>query len=676
MPISTNLLIILVGILALGLSVFYYKIKAKSNGTNTILFAFLRFITLFSIGLLLVNPKFKTNETQLEKPNLVVVADNSSSIAFIGRDTLLRNAFSKLNLENDLIEKFDVDGYTFGKSINKTDNLSFTDNRSDLESAIASIKEIYRNQPTAIAVLSDGIQTYGSDYQYSEIGDNQHVFSLVFGDTLATEDVRVDRVNVNKYAYYKNRFPVEVFVSYNGTSSISKEVRLVKGRSTIAKQKIDLSSQNASAIITFELPASSIGVSSYSAQIQTLENEKNIRNNRKAFAVEVIDQKTKVLIVSDIRHPDIGALKKSIESSEQREVWLSDTSLRNIDLNDFNLVVLFQPNSRFKTVFEKTAALKKNKLVITGPKTDWRFLNRTQNNYQQQPTNQQEEVQPVLNINYNAFITDTDFSSYPPLETTFGALDIKVPHQVLLSQRIGAVDTENSLFATFEVDGRKEGILAGEGLWKWRSQDYQDTQNFKQFDGFTAKVIQYLASSKKKNRLTVGYESFYYGNDDVRIEAQYFNESYEFDSRVALSLSIIDTISKQQRTIPFVLKNRTFEVDLSALPASTYNFTVKVDGKNISRSGRFKILEFDVEKQFFTANGKKLQQLAENTGGAVFYEDQVAVLIDHLKQDERFKTIQKSKEKVIPLINLKYLLFFIILSLAAEWFLRKYNGLI
>ncbi|NER15596.1 VWA domain-containing protein [Spongiivirga citrea] len=676
MPTSTILLIILVGLLALALSVFYYRIKAKSSGKNTILFAFFRFFTLFFIGLLLINPKFKSTETQLEKPNLVVIADNSSSIPFIDRDTLLKNTFSKLKADNDLLEKFDIGSYTFGKTINQANEVLFTDNRSDLETALASVKEIYRNQPSAVVVLSDGIQTYGNDYQYTKMGDNQHIFPLVVGDTLTKEDIRVDRVNVNKYAYHKNRFPVEVFVSYNGTSLISKEVIISKGRSTAAKQKVELSSQNSSAIVTFELPANSIGVSTYSAYIQTLEDEKNTRNNRKAFAVEVIDQKTKVLIVSDIKHPDIGALKKSIESSEQREVWLSDTSLRNIDLNDFNLVVLFQPNNRFKTVFEKADALKKNKLVIAGPKTDWRFLNRTQTNYQQQPTSQKEEVQPVLNINYNAFITDTDFSTYPPLQTTFGQLNFKVPHQVLLSQRIGSVDTENSLFATFEIDGRKEGVLSGEGLWKWRSQDFQNTGDFKQFDGFMAKVIQYLASSKKKNRLTVNYESFYYGNDDVTIEAQYFNESYEFDPRVGLSLAITDTISKQQRTIPFVLKNRTFEVDLSALPSSTYNFTVKVDGKNISRSGRFKILEFDVEKQFFTANGKKLGQLAESTEGSVFYEDQIDDMINQLKQDERFKTIQKSKEKVIPLINWKYLLFFIILSLSIEWFLRKYNGLI
>ncbi|MFP2994565.1 VWA domain-containing protein [Spongiivirga sp. MCCC 1A20706] len=676
MPISTILLIILVGVLALVSSIFYYKIKAKSNTQSKLLFAFLRFLSLFFIGLLLVNPKFKSREIQLEKPNLVVLGDNSSSIPFIERSDQTKELFSSLNNNQALQNKYDVTSYAFGSKLLQTDSLEFDDNRSDMELALRSVQKIYRNQPTALVLLTDGIQTYGSDYQYARMGANQHIFPVVVGDTLSRTDIRIDRVNVNKYAYHKNQFPVEIFVSYQGIEPVSKEVVVRRGNTTIARKQVGLSNQNSAAILSFELPADAVGVATYSVQVSTLENERNTRNNRKSFAVEVIDQKTKILIVSDIKHPDVGTLKKAIESSEQREVFFTDVSSRNVDFNDFDLVILYQPNNRFKLVFDQLNQLKKNKLVVTGPKTDWRFLNSVQEYYQQQPTNQKEEVQAVLNVNYNAFIVDADFSDYPPLETNFGEFTIKVPHQVLLSQQIGAVTTENSLLSTFEIDGQKEGILSGEGLWKWRSQDYQNTQSFKQFDGFIAKVIQYLASSKKKNRLTVNYESFYYGNDDVRIEAQYFNESYEFDPRINLSLLVRDTISKQQRTIPFVLKNRTFEVDLSTLPAATYSFTVKAEGKNISRSGTFKILEFDVEKQFYTANSKKLQKLADSSDGMLFSEEETGNLINQLLQDERFKTIQKSKEKVIPLINWKYLLFLIILTLAAEWFLRKYHGLI
>ncbi|MFT5679087.1 MAG: hypothetical protein ACI9FY_001636, partial [Patiriisocius sp.] len=47
-----------------------------------------------------------------------------------------------------------------------------------------------------------------------------------------------------------------------------------------------------------------------------------------------------------------------------------------------------------------------------------------------------------------------------------------------------------------------------------------------------------------------------------------------------------------------------------------------------------------------------------------------------LVSDARFATIQKSEQKTVPLIDWKYLLGLIALTLALEWFIRKYNGLI
>jgi hypothetical protein len=48
-----------------------------------------------------------------------------------------------------------------------------------------------------------------------------------------------------------------------------------------------------------------------------LKKEKTY-NNSKNFAVEVIDQKTKIALVTAINHPDVAALKRSIESNAQR----------------------------------------------------------------------------------------------------------------------------------------------------------------------------------------------------------------------------------------------------------------------------------------------------------------------------------------------------------------------
>ena len=183
-------------------------------------------------------------------------------------------------------------------------------------------------------------------------------------------------------------------------------------------------------------------------------------------------------------------------------------------------------------------------------------------------------------------------------------------------------------------------------------------------------------SNKKRNRLSIEHESFYNQNSNIVIKASYFDKNYEFDKRSSLNITIIDAINKSKKVIPLILNSNTFQVDLSDLKPSKYRFTVNVDGENISKSGRFEILEYHVEQQFLNANVAKLTALGNQTKGHAFLADKSEALIDALLSDNRFVTKQKSNKNSLPLVDWKYLLGLIALSLAIEWFLRKYNGLI
>ncbi|WP_313791367.1 hypothetical protein [Lacinutrix neustonica] len=432
-----------------------------------------------------------------------------------------------------------------------------------------------------------------------------------------------------------------------------------------------------SQILNFTLPANSVGVKTYRATIYPVVSEKNKSNNSRNFAVEVIDEKTNVAIVSSVLHPDLGALKKSIESNEQRQVVLLKPQEAIKDLDDFQLVILYQPNQTFKILFEALELQNKNQFIIAGPKTDWRFLNTVSRNYQQDINSVKEEYQATLNTNYNTFIVDDlNFESFPPLHSAFGDLEFSVPHETILYKKLGSLRTKQPLLATFETNGKREAILLGENIWKWRAQSFVNDKNFMGFDNFLGKLVQYLSSNKRKNRLNLDYESFYQGNNNVNISAQFFNKNYEFDTSENLNITVTDKLTKQSRTIPLILKNNNYQVDLSSLPASDYSFTVKATSENISKAGNFKILEYNVEQQFLNADVAKLKRLATHSQGQSYFINNYTSLFDNLINDNRFKPIQKSSKNIVPLIDWKYLLGLIVLALAIEWFLRKYNGLI
>jgi len=677
MQTETITYIVISGIIALVLALFQYAYKAKLKGKRSWVLTALRFVTYFSIFLLLINPKFDTVTYYNEKPNLVVAVDNSESTEYLNQSQNTLDFIQTLQENETLNDNFNLEFYSFGKEVNPTDSLSFNEKQSNLALVFQRLSEVYNNSISPTLLISDGNQTYGNDYAYMTKRYKQAVFPIMLGDTTTYTDVKIQQLNVNRYAYLKNKFPVEVIATYNGNAEVNTQLRITAGNSTVFSKPISFSKSQTSQIVSLTLPANRVGVTSYKAQIVALDNEKNTINNVKNFAVEVIDQKTNVAIVSEIIHPDLGALKKAIESNEQRNAEILTTQEFLKKSNDFQMVIVYQPTNNFRALYNEIEKLKLNKIVVAGAKTNWSLLNKLQNNYKQQLTNQTEDFQPSLNQNYATFIVDNlNFGEFPPLKGEFGETTFSVPFETILYKTVNGNEIDEPLLATFEINEKREALILGEGIWRWRAQAYVNENSFNTFDNFIGKLVQYLSTNKRRTRLNVNYESFYNGNDNVRITAQFFNKNYEFEDNANLNITLKNKDTEATKTFPFVLKNTNYEVDLSGLEAGNYSFTVKVNNENISKSGELKILDYNVEQQFLNANVTKLQSLATNSGGSSYFINNTSRVIDELLNDSRFATIQKSTKKVVPLIDWKYLLALIALSLAAEWFIRKYNGLI
>jgi hypothetical protein len=641
------------------------------------LFSFLRFLSVFAVLLLIINPSFNQVQVSVEKPSLVVAIDNSSSVKHLKQDAQTLQFLEQIMHNQDIQDKFNVDYYAFGEDLKSLDSLAFLDKQTNIFKAFTRLNQIYKQTTAPTVLITDGNQTYGNDYRFSSNTYKQPIYPIILGDTITYTDLKIQQLNVNKYAYLKNRFPVEAILVYNGTNSLRSNFIVKSGNATVFSKTINFSKTDNSKVINFTLPANSVGIGNYSATLTPLESEKNKINNSKNFAVEVINEKTKIAIVSDFPHPDLGALKKSIERNEQRSVTILNPKEINNQINDFQLIVIYQPNNKFKSVFSEIQSKSKNIFVITGAKTDLRFLNRAVTNYTFDVTGQTENYQANFNINYSPFIIDElNFESFPPLLSNYGEVKFNTPFESILNKTVNGIALDAPLLATFEINGRREAVLFGENIWQWRAQSFLNEKTFDDFDNFIGKLIQYLASNKKKSRLNVDYESFYNGNGNIIIKAEFFDKNYVFDTREMLNITVINKLTKAQKTFPLILKNNNYQVDLSSLPPSAYSFIVRAKNENISKSGNFQILEYNVEQQFLNANVTKLQQLAANSSGKGYFIEKTEGLINNLINDNRYVPIQKSHKNNIPLIDWKYLLIIITLSLGLEWFLRKYNGLI
>ncbi|MGB5271918.1 MAG: VWA domain-containing protein [Eudoraea sp.] len=677
MQLQTVFLILFAAILALGLVIFQYYYKSKSKGTLYIALSFLRFVALFCVFLLLINPKITKEQYSLEKANLIILADNTSSIGQANGVNQLVNAKKLIEENTNIAEKFDISEYVFGTELNSLDSLSFSEKATNIGRALSSLNEIFAGSNTAILMLTDGNQTLGEDYEFSGGRQKFPIYPMVVGDTTSYQDIRIDQVNTNKYAFLKNKYPMEIFVSYQGNNTVSTTLTITETGQNLYREQILLSETENSQIINTVLNASTVGIKNIKISLSPLENERNITNNSRQIGIEVIDEKTNIALVSNMLHPDLGALKKAIESNEQRSVSIIKPSLSPNELEQFDLFIIYQPDTSFEKVYSYIESKGANIFTITGPKTDWTFLNKVQNSFQKNSYDQKEEVTPILNAGFTHFdISDLVVSEFPPVETTLGELLITAAYENILSQRIKGVDLNEPLFTVLETNLRREAILLGENIWKWRVQSYREDQEFKKFDDFISKVILFLANSKPRSRLTLEYENIYQGFNKATIKATYFDETFIFDNNATLNLILSGIENNTSRQIPMLLKNGYYEADISTLPSGDYSFTASVKDENLTKTGKFTILDYDLEKQLLSSNYKKLDRLAKSTNATLYFPSQVSKFIEDIIKDNRFVPIQKSKQNVVSLIDFKILLGIIVAALTAEWFIRKYNGLI
>lgn len=675
MEISTILLVLSAFVLALGLSWFQYFYKSKSKlKVNKLLFL-LRFLALFGVLLLLINPKITKTNHEIVKTPLVVAVDNSRSIKELNQNEIALAVKEKIQSNSDLKEKFDVQVFGFDSESRLSDEFDFNGNQTRIDKLAKNTTSIFRNKTFPTVLLSDGNQTLGADYLYAFPNGN-FVYPVVLGDTIVHLDLKINQLNANRYAFHKNKFPVEIFLGYEGEKTIESDFTIRQGESVLFREKVIFSKDKKSHIVNALLDASKVGVQVYKAVVSSSENEKNTYNNVKNFAVEIIDQKTEVAIISDITHPDLGALKRAIESNEQHKVSILNTQ-KIISLSDFDVVVLYQPIQSFQKVFTEIKNADKNYFLITGKHTDFNFLSNQQNVFGFRQSMQKEDYLADYKSGFSSFAQeDIGFDDFPPLENLYGNLEIKQHISTLLEAKIRNINTEKPLLFFSENGSQRTAVLLGEGIWKWRLSHFSKTESFEDFDIFVNKITQYLATDNKKKSLVVNHENFYNSGENIEISAQYFNKNYEFDQNARLSISVKNNATNQTKSYDLLKSHNYYKVNLDGLEAGEYSFMVKELSTNTSYTGNFEVIDFDIEKQYTNADYKKLQLLAQNTNGKVFFESTINTLIDELLANENFKSVQKEQTKKLPLIDFWTLLGIIVALLGLEWFIRKYNGLL
>ena len=640
------MLIIVALLLSILLSAFQYLYKRKA----LLLFA-LRSLMYFAIMLLLINPKFEKQTEKIIKPKLYVLGDNTASIKKLNVDNQEVSLLN--NIKNSkLSEIYDLQYFAFDSTLHPLDTLQWQSGNTDIAKVLQDLKDLHTTEhPAPVILLSDGISSVGKDYTYSvHSQDFLQYYPVLVGDTTRYQDVQINMLNVNPFAYKGDKFPVELFVDFSGTTPVRTQLLITEKGHTIFQKKLDFSPSHTSQKIETLLPASTKGTHHYRVRVHPLKDEINTLNNQKYFAVNVIDNAKKVLILAGLIHPDLGAIKASLSKNKYIQVSIEEPGKFKGNLKAFNTVILYQPTTDFTEIFNKIKKQKIPWLLITGKHTDWQFINRQNLFFSKQSGGSFESYYPIVNDNFSLFkLPQLHTENLPAVQDKYGKISLQATAETAIYAGIKGIKTNEPVLAFNTVE--KQAAFFGQGIWRWRLQS-GIAQERDKFDLLLQQSLQYLSLQQDYDRLKLHYKPQYYQADRIEITAQFLNKNLEPNDK-AHALFYIKS-DKGTEKIPMSQQDGFYSVDVSNLSPGTYSFSVSNANKTLSKSGSFVILPFSIEDKNLRADVEKLQLIANKTSGKIYFSNQINDLINSLQKNNKYPSISKITTVKTPLIDYKY----------------------
>lgn len=664
----------------------YYRTKHPwSKGMNMLLFS-LRGILAFFLAFLLLGPIVKQISNLYEKPAFVILRDNSSSIGEASDSLTLGTLHRELDELEEVLQNKGYNSEIHTLSDDDESAFEYTAPTSDINGALKRIANRYEGKSVAgVILVSDGIYNAGLSPLYSNY--NFPVHTIGIGDTTVRADIALKNIAYNKIAYQGNKFPLRAEVQLKNIPASSISATLIKRGKVLEKQTKKFSPGQL-LIFDFQPLADEQGIQKYDIQIETRPEEYNTKNNRSSVFVEVVEGRKKILCVAAAPHPDIKALREVVTKNSNYEFLLHipDVNPRQpseMSPQDIDLVIFHQsPDLRGKTaaLFQSFLKSKASIFVIVGHQTDLRQLARHNMPVQfESPPREYDEVTPVVNPALTQFSISSEaasaFAGFPPASVHFGKMQMRTGAVTVLFQRVGSVTTDKPLLMLATDDNKKIGMMLGEGLWRWRLNEFDRTENTIYFDEVFGKLVQYLSTTEDKRRFrSYPVRQEFADTEPVVFESQVYNDIFEpvYGNTVEIDVTHEDG---QRTNYNYVISPGNTRYQIGGLKEGVYRYraSTNLNGKAESVRGEFAVVERQAELQNLTADFDLLRKLSDNTGGNFYTASNLSQLRADLQRTEATSIIH-TEETYDSIINLKWVFWLLLLLVTAEWALRKFYG--
>lgn len=682
-PIWMILLCFLLGAVYAG--VLYYKeskLDAVAKWVKNSLLVF-RFLAVSIIAFLLLSPFIKTIFNKTEKPIIIFAQDNSSSL-LIHQDSAFyaNNYLKELNsLKEKLGKNYEVKSFTFGEKVKEEGVIDFSEKTTNIAELFEAVEtKFYNRNIGALILSSDGVYNEGFNPVYSTENTNYPIYTIALGDTTIQPDIVLKEAIANKITFLNNKFPIEILGLAQSCKGEKTTLTVTHKNKVVFTKTYDITKNNQLIEETIILEAKEKGVQHYTISFSALANEVSTKNNSKDVYIDVLDGRQHILLLAHAPHPDLKALKTSIETNENYEV--STTYFDDFDGNfePYNLVVLHQFPTYSPVWLRKISEKNLSVLYILGNQSNTNAFNQFQTHIKVLQSNQRSNTTtPALTENFPLFnlseATLKQVPNFPPIESIFGTYLPQEKAYVLFNQKIGNVATEQPLMVFFQEGNNKAAFISGEGLWRWRLNEYAKNNNHQAFDEIINKTVQFLSVKDNKDKFRVIVANQFNENQEIIFNAELYNNSYELVNTPEVKLELKNEAGVDYQFV-FNKSGNAYVLNAGVLPVGSYSYLASTtfSGEQYVVKGQLQINPLLVELNNTVANHQLLQNIANKYNGNMVLPTKINELEQLIKENTAISSIIYEETDIKEIIHLKWIFFLILALISTEWFIRKRNG--
>ena len=673
----------------------------------------LRFLVWLIVFALLLEPILTSVSSQEYPPIISVLQDNSESLVIQKDSNFVRNEYPGIlngflkDLDN---EEVSVQFYGFSSELDaeaNPDQLAFDKVGTDLSAALMETGELYNNQNLgAVVLISDGIANAGGNPLYDLDAIEAPVYTVLIGDTTVQKDLKIEGVLHNEIAFLENETPIKVRLSATGYESKQVQVSLRYKGKLLDRQEVTLGTSTPFLEVPFMVKPEETGRQRYDISISSFPDEISQKNNFSSVVINVLETKVKIAVFAGFPHPDLGALRQSLERDDRYEVtefihkdassYYTDPGEYN--LGDFDLMILhnypFSKNDEKQV--EQIVAQVKNRnaplMMFYGLYTDLRVaepLNPYLGITPSRIDNGSEELLANFKDDYRRHSTFTFNSQWLKMMSEGGPLyrsnsewKAKSDAKVFATASIKKVILRDNypVFALHNHLGRKNFCFTGENFWRLRQNVFRETDDFLLFDEWLYNNIQWLIVKEDKRKFRVRpVKEVFSGNERVLFKGNAYDESYNPLSGVDIKLTLKDSEGKEDVYYLNEVGNGQYSLELSNLAEGTFSYFAegkKNDVKIGEDRGSFEIGRSNIEHFQLQADRGMLEQIALRTGGTFVEARDMGSLVKEIQSLETLKPVVDYKQARKGFHDFWWILGLILVLLTTEWVLRKINSLL